>query len=79
MRSTRSAIQIASNLYPPISVANSFDISLDGILNRFKMLVRVGVYAVLCVFWLCKNNLVFEGKNSPPLQFILDCINYIRT
>ena len=39
--STWSAIQIASNLYLPTSVANIFGHSLDGISNRFKTLIRV--------------------------------------
>ena len=36
-RSTWSVIQIASNLYPPTSVANIFGHWLDGITNRFKI------------------------------------------
>uniref|UniRef100_A0A453E3M2 Reverse transcriptase zinc-binding domain-containing protein n=1 Tax=Aegilops tauschii subsp. strangulata TaxID=200361 RepID=A0A453E3M2_AEGTS len=46
-RSTWSAIQIASNLYPPTSVANSFGHWLDSISNRYKTLIRVGAYALL--------------------------------
>lgn len=61
-RSTWSIIQIASNLYPPTSVANIFGHWLDGIPNMFKALIRVGAYALIWSLWLCRNDLVFNGK-----------------
>ena len=61
-RSTWSVIQIASNLYPPTSVANIFGHWLDGISNRFKTLIRVGAYALIWSLWLCRNDLVFNDK-----------------
>ena len=67
-RSTWSVIQIASNLYPPTSVANIFGHWLDGISNRYKTLIRVGAYALLWSLWLCRNDLVFNGKNCSSLQ-----------
>ena len=72
-RSTWSVIQIASNLYPPTSVANIFGHWLDGITNRFKTLIRVGAYALIWSLWLCRNDLVFNDKNASPLQVIFRC------
>ena len=78
-RSTWSVIQIASNLYPPTSVANIFGHWLDGISNRFKTLIHVGAYALLWALWLCRNGLVFEDKNTSPLQVIFCCMHSLRT
>ena len=76
---TWSIIQIASNLYPPTSVANIFGHWLDGIPNRFKTLIRVGAYALLWSLWLCRNDLVFNDKNASPLQVIFRCTHSLRT
>lgn len=77
-RSTWSIIQIASNLYLLISVTDIFGRCwLDGIPNRFKMLIRVEVYALLWSLWLCRNELVLNGKNSSPLQFIFRCTHLL--
>ena len=78
-RSTWSIIQIASNLYLPTSVANIFDHWLDGISNRFKMLLRKGAYALLWSLWLCRNDLVFNDKNASPLHAIFRCTHSLRT
>ena len=78
-RSTWSVIQIASNLYPPTSVANIFGHWLDGIPNSFKTLIRVGAYALIWSLWLCRNNLVFNGKNASPLQVIFRYTQSLHT
>ena len=78
VRSIWSIIQIASNLYPPTSVANIFGHWLDGILNRVKTLLRVGGYALLWSLWLCWNNLVFNNINSSALQVIFRCTHSLR-
>ena len=78
MPTTWSAIQIASNLYPPTSVADIFGHWLDGISNRFKALIRVGAYALLWSLWLCRNDLVFNDKNASPLQVIFRCTHSLR-
>jgi hypothetical protein len=75
-RSTWSVIQIEPSLYPATSVANIFGHWLDGISNRFRTQIRVGVIALLWALWLCRNNLVFEGKNSSPLQVIFHCTHF---
>ena len=77
-RSTWPVIQIASNLYPPTSVANIFGHWLDGITNRFKTLIRVGAYALIWSLWLCRNDLVFNDKNASPLQVIFRCTHSLR-
>ena len=46
-RSIWSAIQIASNLYPPKSVANVFGKWLHGIDKEFRTVIRVGAIAVI--------------------------------
>src|SRR5664279_675275 len=46
-RSIWSAIQMASNLYPPTSIANVFGNWLHGIDNKFKTILRVGALAVI--------------------------------
>ena len=78
-RSTWSIIQIASNLYPPTSVANIVGHWLDGIPNRFKALIRVGAYALIWSLWLCRNDLVFNNKNVSSLQVIFRCTYLLRT
>ena len=46
-RSIWSAIQMASNLYQPTSVANIFSNWLHGIDNKLKTILRVGALAVI--------------------------------
>jgi hypothetical protein len=46
-RSIWSIIQVASDLYPPCSVANIFGNWMHGIDNRFRTLIRVGALAVI--------------------------------
>ena len=77
-RSTWSVIQIASNLYPPTSIANMFGHWLDAISNRFRTLIRMGAYTLLWSLWLCRNDLVFNGKSSSPLQVIFRCTHSLR-
>ena len=47
VRSIWSAIQIASNLYQPKSVANVFGNWLNGIDKKYKNVIRVGAIAVI--------------------------------
>ena len=63
-RSIWSAVQIGSTLYPPRSVANIFGNWLNGVDPRFKLLIRVGAIAVIWSLWLCRNDKVFNDKNS---------------
>ena len=42
-----SAIQMASNLYQPTSVANIFGNWLNGIDNKLKTILRIGALAVI--------------------------------
>jgi hypothetical protein len=57
-----SAIQVASSLSPPRSVANIFGNWLHGIDNRDRVHIRVGAIALIWSLWLCINNMVFEAK-----------------
>jgi hypothetical protein len=69
-RSIWSVIQMASNLYPPSDVANMFGNWLWGIDNKYRILISVGAQALIWLLWLCRNDLIFNGKNYSPLQAI---------
>ena len=58
-RSIWSTIQIASTLYPPISVANIFGNWLNGIYKRDRVYIRVGAISLLWSLWLCRNSVIF--------------------
>ena len=72
-RSIQSTIQVASNLYPPRSVANIFGNWLHGIDNKFRTIIRVGAIAIIWSLWLCRNDRVFNDKNVSFLQVIYRC------
>ena len=78
-RSIWSTIQIASNLYPPKSVANIFGNWLNGVDSRLKLIIRVGAIAVIWSLWLCRNDKVFNDKNCSLLQVIYWCTALIRS
>ena len=78
-RSIWSTIQIASNLYPPKSVANIFGNWLNGVDSRLKLIIRVGAIAVIWSLWLCRNDKVFNDKNCSLLQVIYRCTALIRS
>jgi hypothetical protein len=77
-RSIWSIIQLAFDLYPPRSVANIFGNWLHGIDNRFRTFIRVGALAVIRSLWLSRNDKVFSGKVSTPLQVIYRCTGILR-
>jgi hypothetical protein len=51
-----SVIQAASGLYPPTSIANIFENWLSGINYKYRILLRVGVMALILSLWLCRNH-----------------------
>ena len=65
-----SIIQIGSTLFSPCSIANIFGNWLNGVDCRFKRLIRVGALAVIWSLWLCRNDKVFNDKNSSLMQVI---------
>jgi hypothetical protein len=69
-RSIWSIIQIGSTLYPPKSIANIFGNWLNGVDSRFKVLIREGAIAIIWSLWLCRNDKVFDNKNSSLMQVI---------
>jgi hypothetical protein len=77
-RSIWPIIQVASNLYPPHSVAKIFGNWLYSIDNRFRTLIKVGALAVIWSLWLCRNDKVFNGKVSSPLHIINRCTGTLR-
>lgn len=78
-RSIWSVIQIGSTLYPPCSVANIFGNWLNGVDHRFKLLIRVGAFAFIWSLWLCRNDKVFNDKNSSLMQVIYRCTATLRS
>jgi hypothetical protein len=68
-RSIWSVIKVSSTLFPPCNITNIFG-KLNGIDNRFKKHIRVGVIAFIWSLWLCRNDKVFIDKNSSILQVI---------
>jgi hypothetical protein len=77
-RSIWSAIQVASRLSPPRSVANILGNWLHGIDNRDRVHIRVGAIALIWSLWLCRNNMVFDAKISSPMQVIYQCAHLLR-
>jgi hypothetical protein len=77
-RSIWSVIQVASTLFPPRSITNIFGNWLNRINNRFKKHIRVGAITFIWSFWLCRNDKVFNDKNSSILQVIYRGTNNLR-
>jgi hypothetical protein len=77
-RSIWSAIQIASNLYPPKSVANVFGNWLHGIDKKLRTVIRVGAIAVIWSLWLSRNDKVFNDKDVSHMQVLYRCTNILR-
>jgi hypothetical protein len=57
----------------PSTVVNIFGNYLNGMGHRFKRLIRVGTIVVIWLIWLCRNDKVFNDKNSSFMQFIYRC------
>jgi hypothetical protein len=77
-RSIWSVIQVASTLFPPCGITNIFGNWLDGIDNRYKKHIRVGAIAFIWLLLLCRNDNVFNDKNSSILQVIYRAIGTLR-
>ena len=77
-RSIWFAIQVASNLYPPCSVANIFSNWLHNLDNTLRKHIRMGAIGLLWSIWLCRNGRVFNAKFSSSMQVILSCAHYLR-
>jgi hypothetical protein len=73
-----SVIQVASILFPPCSIINIFGNWLNGIDNSFKKHIRMGAIAFIWSVWLCRNDKVFNDKNSSILQVIYKAIGTLR-
>jgi hypothetical protein len=65
-------------LYPPTSIANVFGNWLNGINYKYIILLRVGAIALIWSLWLCRNDKVFDNKNSSLLQVIYRCTGTLR-
>jgi hypothetical protein len=72
-RSIWSVIQSALGLYPPTSIANVFGNWVHDIDNKYIILLRVGEIALIWSLWLCRNDKVFDNKNTSLLQVIYRC------
>jgi hypothetical protein len=78
-RSIWSFIQVASDLYPPTSVANILGNWLHVINHRFRTVIRVGALAILWSLWICRNDKVFNDKKYSLLQDIYKCTATLRS
>jgi hypothetical protein len=65
-------------LFPPCSITNIFENWLNGIENRFEKHIRVGAIVFIWSLWLCKNDKVFNDKNSSILQVIYIATGTLR-
>jgi hypothetical protein len=63
-------VRVVSTLFPPRSIAKIFGNWLNGIDNRFKKHIRVRAITFIWSLWLCRNDKVFNDKNSSILQVI---------
>ena len=57
-------VHFTFNVYPPTSIANLFGSWLNGIDRVTKARIRIGVAAILWALWNCRNDIVFNKKNS---------------
>jgi hypothetical protein len=73
-----SVIQVASDLYTPISIANIFGNWLNGVDYKYMILLRVGAMALIWSLWLCRNDKVFNNKDTSLLQVIYRCTGTLR-
>ena len=71
-RSIWSAIQIASNLYPPRSVANIFGNWLHGVDSKERTIIRVAALAVIWSLWLCRNDRFLMIKIHLSCRYFTD-------
>ena len=51
------------NIPPPTNVSNMFGNWLNGVDNKTKARIRIGVSAICWSIWNCMNNLVFNKKD----------------
>jgi hypothetical protein len=79
VRSIWSCIQVASDMYPPTSVANSFGKWIHGIDHRFRTLIKVGALDVIWSLWLCRNDKKNYDENYSLLQVIYRCTAILRS
>jgi hypothetical protein len=76
--STWSIIQAVSGLHPPTSIAYIFRNWVHGIDYKYMTLLRVGAMALVWSLWLCRNDKVFNNKNSSIMQIIYRCMGTLR-
>jgi hypothetical protein len=77
-RSIWSVIQLALTLYQPRGVANIFGNWLNSVDDRFKNYIRVGAIDIIWSSWLCRNDKVFNNKNTSLLHIIYRCARTLR-
>jgi hypothetical protein len=77
-KSIWSVVQVASTLFSPCSITNIFGNWINGIDNRSKKHIRVGAITFIWSLWLCRNDKVFNDKNSSILQVIYRAIGTLR-
>jgi len=74
-----ATVYMAWGLRQPTSISNMFGSWLNGISKHHKSLIMVGVAAMCWSIWLCRNDAVFENKQSYFLQVIYRTTHWLRT
>ena len=62
------------NISPPANITNMFGNWLNGIDNKTKARIRIGVSALCWAIWICRNNVVF---NKTGVFHFLQVINMV--
>jgi hypothetical protein len=57
-------VYFAYNLPPPTSISNMFGNWLNGVENRDRARIRIGVSALCWSLWISRNNIVFHKQNG---------------
>ena len=79
-RSVWSIIKIASGMSSPSSVSHMFGPWLGSFPSNLRPLILLGAAATSWSLWLCRNDLVFEKKQScSPLQAIYSIIHWLQS
>ena len=57
-------VHFTFNIYPPTSIPNMFGSWLNGIDKGSKARIRIGIAAILCALWNCRNEIIFNKSSS---------------
>ena len=64
------------NIPPPSSVTNLFGNWLNGVDAKTKARIRIGVSALCWAIWNCRNDIVFNRKNTFHILQVIHMATY---